>query len=435
MFSINRFQKLASIREQSSEEETVVSDRKKIFVLVGPPSVGKSTWVANTFEQPPYVIDRDSIVEQVAASRGWTYDDMFVTPPPDAQIGEFDKKYGQVREAPPWMGWTKTAFSKVVQANGEVQSRFTEKVDGATASNNDIVVDMTNMTPAARKQALKAVKGHDFDKIAVVFEFEGAEDFIKKVALKRAEAAKRMGKSKTISPAVFDRMFGSFSRPQPGEGFDQIVSVDNRNLLKQLANDSTTEEKTKMESTRWQRLAGLLKENVEPGDENEEHPHKTFRPGRDEEDEKDFLPNTFDWMRDLESNRELDEQMKTDMSPESMEPSREDEEEWLGKERFETDEYIFPERLPPGHEDYGFNAVVINDIGEELQKVERDLLGLRKSEILYKRLGRAIDALKDELRGKIGESIGTNDSVDGPYTEKSKNQPMEEANDIVVEWD
>jgi predicted AAA+ superfamily ATPase len=56
-------------------------ERKKIFVLVGPPSVGKSTWIKGTFEEAPYIINRDDIVEQVASEYGWTYDDLFVSPP------------------------------------------------------------------------------------------------------------------------------------------------------------------------------------------------------------------------------------------------------------------------------------------------------------------------------------------------------------------
>lgn len=129
------------------------------------------------------------------------------------------------------------------------------------------------------------------------------------------------------------------------------------------------------------------------------------------------------------------EQIKLDVSPETMNPRRE-EEEWLAAHGDE-EEYTFPERLPPGHEDYGFNAVVINDIGEELLAVEANMLGLRKAEILHKRLGRAIDALKEELRGRSSadEAVGTNDSVDGPYSEEADTQPMEESNDIMIEWD
>ena len=40
---------------------------KKIYVLVGPPSVGKSTWIKNTFtDTKPYIINRDDLAEQVA---------------------------------------------------------------------------------------------------------------------------------------------------------------------------------------------------------------------------------------------------------------------------------------------------------------------------------------------------------------------------------
>ena len=212
----------------------------KMFVLVGPPSVGKSTWINNTFgENRPYVINRDDIVEDVASGYGWTYDDMFATPPEDAEIGSVDQKYGEVQESPSWMHWAKSVFSTVMEANGKVHSLFTQRVAGAVDSGQDIVVDMTNMNARARSGALKAIEGSEeqYEKIAVVFESEGAEEFIKAVAQKRAEAAARMGKSKTIPPAVFDRMFASFEPVVPGEGFDKITSVDNRQLLQQLASE------------------------------------------------------------------------------------------------------------------------------------------------------------------------------------------------------
>ena len=50
---------------------------KTIWVLVGPPSVGKSTWINKTFgESKPYIINRDDIAEKVAEEYGWTYDDI-----------------------------------------------------------------------------------------------------------------------------------------------------------------------------------------------------------------------------------------------------------------------------------------------------------------------------------------------------------------------
>ena len=47
--------------------------KKTIYVLVGPPSVGKSTWIKQTFsEVSPYVINRDELAEKVAEEYGWT---------------------------------------------------------------------------------------------------------------------------------------------------------------------------------------------------------------------------------------------------------------------------------------------------------------------------------------------------------------------------
>jgi hypothetical protein len=86
-------------------------------------------------------------------------------------------------------------------------------------------------------------------------------------------------------------------------------------------------------------------------------------------------------------------------------PSREDEEEWRaqndvfgGDSEMEKQEWKFDERLPPGMEDDGFNAVVINDIGEELGKIEATEEGIKRAEMLHARLGRAIEALKAEIK-------------------------------------
>lgn len=220
------------LNEQEEEQ-----GMKNIFVLVGPPSVGKSTWIQKTFgDIKPYIINRDDLVEQVASEEGWTYDDMFVAPPKDAQIGDTDEKYGNVVKAPTWMTWQATVFDKVLEANGEVQKLFNERVSGAIPSGKDIVVDMTNMNAGARKGALRAIQGleGEYEKIAVVFRFKNVEEFIKRVAAKRAEVAKRMGKSKTIPHAAFKRMFDAYMEVDESEGFDEVVFVDNRPLLMKL---------------------------------------------------------------------------------------------------------------------------------------------------------------------------------------------------------
>ena len=215
-------------------KENLQNSNKKIYVLVGPPSVGKSTWIKQTFiDVDPYTINRDEIVEQVAKTYGWTYDDLFVAPLPDQVEGDVSEKYGTVVKSPEYMTWQPLSYDKVLEANGKVAELFNKKVLEAKGQEN-IVVDMTNMNVGSRKGALKAIEGSEdeYKKIAVVFNFKGAEEVIKKVAQKRAEEAKRQGLSKTIPPEAFDRMFKSFQEVSPEEGFDDVINVDNTEKLK-----------------------------------------------------------------------------------------------------------------------------------------------------------------------------------------------------------
>ena len=235
--SVNRMKYLMEYKEGSLMSEEIEEGRKNIFVLVGPPSVGKSTWIKNKFtdlEGQPYVINRDDLVEAVATQYGWTYDDMFALPAPEEEIGTVDEKYGEIIPAPSFMTWPgapKSVFKDVLDRNGEVKELFDARVSGAIPSNQDIVVDMTNMSAGARKGALRSIEGSegDYNKIAVVFNFKGGEETIKKIAAKRAAEAEAEGKSKTIPPHVFDGMFKNFQEVDPSEGFD---AVENENTIK-----------------------------------------------------------------------------------------------------------------------------------------------------------------------------------------------------------
>lgn len=228
------------IRESFSAifESDYTDKKRKMIVLVGPPSVGKSTWIKSNFPNA-YIINRDDIVEKVAASYGWSYDDIYVTPPSDAEIGDVDEKFGNVIPAPEWMTWTKTVFDKVKEANEKIKPLMNYRMSGAHDSDQDVVVDLTHMTKSERDATIKELEsdGDEYYKVAVDFEFKGAEDIIKKVAEKRAETAKRMGKSKTIPSASFDRMFSSYEEPTKDEGFDEIISVDNIENLKRALSD------------------------------------------------------------------------------------------------------------------------------------------------------------------------------------------------------
>jgi hypothetical protein len=218
-------------------ERNPAATKRKIFVLVGPPSIGKSTWIRKTFRDiDPYIISRDDVVDAVASAYGWTYDDMFEAPPKSAKLGDMHKKYGKVVESPPYMTWQPLSYSEVKQANSEIQSEYEVRVAAAADSGLDIVVDMTNMNARARQGALAAIKGREdeFTKVAVVFPFQGAEDVVKRVAAMRAAEVEAKGGSKTIPPSAMDRMMSAYEEVSPAEGFDEVIEFDNRPALRAL---------------------------------------------------------------------------------------------------------------------------------------------------------------------------------------------------------
>jgi hypothetical protein len=212
--------------------------KRKIYVLVGPPSVGKSTWIAKNLDvNNIYIISRDDVVDDIAQSYGWTYDDMFTAPPPGSALGDTHPDWGEVVQSPPFMTWQPLSYSNVLAANNEIKAEFDRRVADAANSGKDIVVDMTNMNAGARKGALAAIRGREseFTKVAVVFPFQGAEDAVKRVSAMRAKQIRAAGGSKTIPPAAMDRMMGSFQGVSPDEGFDEVVEFDNRDALRALS--------------------------------------------------------------------------------------------------------------------------------------------------------------------------------------------------------
>lgn len=165
--------------------------RPKIYVLVGPPGVGKGWWVESNASDA-YIISRDKIVDDVRTPHGLKYDDMF--------------------------GPKGRALSK------EIDAKFKERVAGAVASGKDIVVDMTNMGVSSRRNALRAISGReeDYEKIAVFFDYRGMEDLVQRSVDKRAQ----MLQDKTLSPEIVRGMISRFEMPTRAEGFDDIIIVD-----------------------------------------------------------------------------------------------------------------------------------------------------------------------------------------------------------------
>ena len=216
------------------------TNKKNIYILVGPPSVGKSTWISKRFEHiKPFVISRDNIVDEIANEYGFTYDDMFHRPDEGSKLGDVDPKFGTIIKTPNTkvddVEFSHLIYDNVWKANVQVFRILRDQILEARGKDN-IVIDMTNMTPSERKKSLKIIKGieDEYNKIAVVFNFKGIEDIIKKVNKKRSEEIKARGGTKTIPEYVYDRLFSIYQDVKLEEGFDRIEYVDNTEILKRI---------------------------------------------------------------------------------------------------------------------------------------------------------------------------------------------------------
>ena len=216
-----------------------------MFVLIGPPSIGKSTWISENVPGA-YIVSSDEVTESVAASHKMSYDDMFEYPQqeftrsgdpnPNYNPNEIHPLFGKVvDQGIPWKKWLPKAYEKVNAAEIQALDKLEQVKKDAKLSGRPIVIDMTNMNVGGRKRIIDQMlqyTGMNLRKIGVVFEFEGAEQDIKNVAMSRNVLKQMSGRGpKTIPDVAFDRMMGSYEPPTTGE-FDKVIHVDNRGKVK-----------------------------------------------------------------------------------------------------------------------------------------------------------------------------------------------------------
>lgn len=208
---------------------------KTLYVLIGPPAVGKTTFTKESGIVDSIVINRDDIVEAVAAGHGLTYDEAYAAPTKDAQQGTLVpgyEKFGIV--VPSDLTWRESDFELCRTIHREVKEQLSLHLLNASKEEFDVILDMTNLTVKDRSFYMQYF-GDDFKKLAILFDFQG-EKTIKKIkerCAKRQEELKQNGRSKNISDATIDRMIASYEPPSVNEGFDDIIGYDLFLLSKQ----------------------------------------------------------------------------------------------------------------------------------------------------------------------------------------------------------
>lgn len=147
-----------------------------VFVTIGIPGSGKSTYLKNVPDENKCIISRDAI-RFAMLQEG---EDYFAHE--DAVLAEFHKQIKQALEA----------------------------------QKENIYVDATHLTPKARKYIFKIVEGYDCKVIALYF------DILLETALERNELRQGLA---YVPSAVIRRMWNSIQRPTQEEGFTKIINI------------------------------------------------------------------------------------------------------------------------------------------------------------------------------------------------------------------
>jgi predicted kinase len=151
-----------------------------LYVLVGVPGSGKSTWIRNQiWALGLTVVSTDAFVEQEAQRQGKTYSDVFDDYMPTAV------------------------------------KLMAEQVVWAREAGHDIIWDQTSTTVASRRKKFKMLPG--YHAVAVVFPTPEPAELERRLA-------SRPGKN--IPWNVMQGMISSLKLPTEEEGFDEIWYAD-----------------------------------------------------------------------------------------------------------------------------------------------------------------------------------------------------------------
>lgn len=147
-----------------------------LYMLVGVPASGKTTWTKNN-RGSALVASSDDYIEQQAEKLGSTYSDV---------------------------------FDKFIKA---ANTHAIETARKAFSNKEDLIWDQTNLTKTGRRNKLKMVP-KDYKKVAIFFPTPHT-DVLKK------RLASRPGKN--IPDYVITSMIKTIEKPTSDEGFDEVI--------------------------------------------------------------------------------------------------------------------------------------------------------------------------------------------------------------------
>lgn len=154
----------------------------KFIMMIGLPASGKSTYIEENYKDFTIISRDDLLMEMTKAD---SYDEAW-------QLG--------------------------LKISKDIDKKLSEKLEDALEQEQNIVVDMTNLTEKARSKRLSVVpKG--YKKVAVVVQTK-----IDNIMHRNKERSKN---GKTIPQSALSSMIDRFQMPKKSEGFDEVIRVLN----------------------------------------------------------------------------------------------------------------------------------------------------------------------------------------------------------------
>lgn len=161
-----------------------LKEAPEIYVLIGVPGSGKSTWTKHFLASSPkdfVVVSSDAVLDQIAAEKGLNYSDVH-------------KDF-------------------IGLATGKAKQSFREAMN----NRDNIIFDQTNVSKKKRRSILQQLP-KDYVKIAVVFQTEDKE-------VERRLKARAEQTGKHIPDFVMKDMYSRWEAPTRDEGFDRIIKA------------------------------------------------------------------------------------------------------------------------------------------------------------------------------------------------------------------